>query len=102
MPGHEVDIGGLELWERQDYNARALKTSNRDGPNWKLVMARETICADTGDVIEELRWIEGLANAELYEPFGSAAEHHYEALLGTPQTKTDVQNTRGSRPTAVV
>eukprot|EP00959_Pyramimonas_sp_CCMP1952_P001765 36258-Pyramimonas_sp.AAC.1 len=54
MPDGEVDVSGLEMWERQDYNARALKPSNRDGPNWKLVRARETFCMDTGDIIEDL------------------------------------------------
>eukprot|EP00959_Pyramimonas_sp_CCMP1952_P117706 2460617-Pyramimonas_sp.AAC.2 len=64
MPDGEVDVSGLEMRERQDYNARALKSSNRDGPNWKLVRARETFCMDTGDIIEDLRWIEGLSNEE--------------------------------------
>ena len=48
----QIDVSGLEMWERQDDNSRALKTTNKDGANWKLVRARETFCADTGDVIE--------------------------------------------------
>eukprot|EP00959_Pyramimonas_sp_CCMP1952_P205886 4305621-Pyramimonas_sp.AAC.1 len=53
------------MWERQD--ARALKSSDRDGPNWRLARARETFCMDTGDIIEDLRWIEGLPNEEMFE-----------------------------------
>eukprot|EP00959_Pyramimonas_sp_CCMP1952_P296815 6209525-Pyramimonas_sp.AAC.1 len=93
----EVDISGLEMWERQDYNVRAFKSSNRDGPNWKLAKARETHCMDTGDIVEELRRIDGVPSKVVFEPL-DPPRNRITRLYGEPAPERPRPSSSDGRP----
>ena len=43
------------LWCRIDKNAKALRTTTKDGPDWKSVIERITVNGDTGDIINQVK-----------------------------------------------
>ena len=55
-----------DVWCRSDQNAKALRTTTKEGPDWKMVVERITIDSDTGKILDRIKVNHNSRNNENY------------------------------------